>query len=446
VITIRKNWKATSVAGALVLVGSSVLLSSSGVTATASSPAAATPAHYSSGPDLGSGWANTWEAAVTHGDLTGSTNAGLNDQSVRLIVHTTVSGSEVRIRLTNEHGDQAITVGHATVAKPDTSTAVASDINPGTLHELRFNGSASAVIHKGDDLLSDPVNLPVGSQQDLVVSVYFPTPTGPTTFHSTSRQTNFVGPTDLADQVSGAGYTTTRTCCWFFLSGVDVLRGHTTGPVVVFGDSLGEGNGSTLDANTRWPNLLYKRLANAGGDRAPAVLNASLAGNRLNHEGIEPGAGDFPGFPELGDNALARLSDDVFKETGVRTVITDLGINDIWMSDDSATAIITTLRQLNAQLKARGVRSVLATLAPYEGMGGPGVWTPEKDATRNAVNAWLRTHCNEFDGLIDFDKVLRDPANPAQLLPSLDSGDHIHPNDAGNQLMANAVSLWMLAR
>ncbi|MGI8665178.1 MAG: SGNH/GDSL hydrolase family protein [Jatrophihabitans sp.] len=429
----------------MILTGATVLLSSSGVTALASSPAKAAPAHYSPGPDQGRGWANTWMAAVTHGDSAGSTNAGLNDQSVRLIVHTTVSGSEVRIRLTNEHGDQAITIGHATVAKPNLATASQSDINPATLHELRFNGSASAVVHKGADLLSDPVNLPVGSQQDLVVSVYFPTPTGPTTFHGTSLQTNFVGPTDLADQVSGLGYTTTRTCCWFFLSGVDVLRDHSTGPVLVFGDSLGEGNGSTLDANTRWPNLLYKRLAAARGNNAPAVLNASLAGNRLNHEGTEPGAGDFPGYAELGDNALARLDDDVFKEIGTRTVITDLGINDIWMSDDSAAAIIATLRQLNSQIKAHGMRSVVATLGPYEGMGGPGVWTPEKDATRNTVNNWLR-HTNDFDGVIDFDKVLRDPANPAQLRPSLDSGDHIHPNDAGNQAMADAVSLWMLAR
>jgi lysophospholipase L1-like esterase len=431
------NLKVIAVTGALAVIGSTIALTGSGSLAAASSPAAAPqPVH-------GRQWANTWMAAVTHGDATGSTNAGLNNQSVRLIVHTTVSGAQVRIRLTNEDGEQAVTVGHATVAKPDRSTAALSDIDPSTLHELSFGGQASAVMNKGAELLSDPVELAVGNEEDLVVTAYFPTPTGPTTFHSTTLQSNFVGPTDLAEDVSGAGFIQTRNCCWFFLTGVDVLRHTNYGPVVVLGDSLGEGNGSTLNANTRWPNRLYSRLLAARGNDAPAVLNASLAGNRLNHEGSEPGAGGFPGFNELGTNTLARLDDDVFDQIGTRTVITDLGINDIWMSNDSAAAIITTLRQVNQQVKEHGALSLVATLAPYKGNGGPGVWTPEKDATRQAVNAYLRTS-TEFDGLIDFDSVLRDPADPAQLRPAFDSGDHIHPNDQGNQAMADAISLATL--
>ncbi|HEX4728475.1 MAG TPA: SGNH/GDSL hydrolase family protein [Jatrophihabitans sp.] len=440
----KRNWKAPALAAAVTLAGTSVLLSGAGVSALASTSG------NSQGNSGHARWANTWMAAVTHGDSAGSTHNGLNDQSVRLIVHTTIGGSQVRVRLTNQHGDQAVTVGHATVAKPDLSTANEADIVPSTLKELRFNGQPSAVMQKGATLLSDPVSLPVGSQQNLVVSVYFPTPTGPTTFHSTSNQTNFVGPTDLADQVSGAGYTTTRTCCWFFLSGVDVTARDAAGPVVVFGDSIADGNGSTLDANHRWPNLLYARLASAEGDDAPAVLDAGLAGNRLNHDGTEPGAGGFPGFDELGSNAPARLNDDVFGETNPRTVITDLGINDIWMSDDSAAAIIATLRQLNQQIKERGLRSLVATLGPFQGLApfddtDPNlVWTPEKEATRQAVNDYLR-HSTEFDGVIDFDKVIRDPANPAQLRPSLDSGDHIHPNDTGYQLMVNAIPLRLLS-
>ena len=431
------SWKATTLTAALILAGSAVLAGGGLAASAASDNNGQANGHPS--------WANTWMAAVTHGDATGSTNAGLNDQSVRLIIHTTVSGSGIRVRLTNQHGDHSITVGHATVAKPDTSTASESDIDPSTLHQLSFNGQSSALVQQGDTLLSDPVNMPVGSQQDLVVTVYFPTPTGPTTFHSTSRQTNFVGPTDLTGDVSGSGFTITRTCCWFFLSGVDVYRTHATGPVVVFGDSIGEGNGSTLDANTRWPNLLYARLADRWGNNAPAVLNASLAGNRLNHEGNEPGAGGFPGFNELGRNAMAWLSDDVFSEIDPQTVITDLGINDIWMSDDPASAIIASLRQLNSQIQEHGLTSLVATLGPYEHNGGVGVWTPEKEATRQAVNDWIR-HQTEFDGVIDFDKVLADPADPAELLPAYDSGDHIHPNDLGNQAMADAVPLALLDR
>ena len=429
--------KATAVTSTLVLVGSLAVLNGSGGFASASSPAA------SPQPVHGRQWANTWMAATTHGNLAGSTNAGFNNQSVRLIVHTTVSGSQLRIRLSNEDGDQAVAVGNATVAKPDLSTPSVADIDPSSLRQLSFNGQSSTVMNKGAELLSDPVDLAVEREQDLVVTVYFPTPTGPTTFHGTSRQNNFVGATDLTQDVSGAGFTITRTCCWFFLSGVDVLRHTNYGPVVVFSDSLGDANGSTLNANKRWANLLYARLAAARGNNAPAVLNASLAGNRLNHEGTEPGAAGFPGFPELGTNALARLDDDVFDLIGPRTVITQLGINDIWMSDDSAEAIITSLRQLNQQIKERGMRSLVATLTPYKGNGGPGVWTPAKDATRQAVNAYL-LGSSEFDGVIDFDSVLRDPADPARLLPAYDSGDHIHPNDLGNQAMADAISLSAL--
>ena len=428
------NIKITAVTGALVVLGSSVVLTGSGGLASAAS---------SPDPVRGRQWANTWMAATTHGNAVGLTATGFNNHSVRMIVHTTVKGSQVRIRLSNEDGEQAVTVGHATVARPDPSTPVLSDITASSLQQLSFGGQPSAVMRKGAELLSDPVDMAVENEEDLVVTVYFPTPTGPTTFHGTTQQYNFIGATDLADDVSGARFTSTRTCCWFFLSGVDVLRHTNYGPVVVLGDSMGDANGSTFNANKRWANLLYSRLLAARGNDAPAVLNASLAGNRLNHEGDEPGAGGFPGFPQLGTNALARLDDDVFDQIGVRTVITDLGINDIWMSNDSAEAIIAALRQVNQQVKEHGAVSLVATLAPYKGNGGPGVWTPEKDATREAVNAYLRSS-TEFDGLIDFDSVLRDPADPAQLRPEYDSGDHIHPNDLGNQAMADAISLQML--
>ena len=143
------------------------------------------------------------------------------------------------------------------------------------------------------------------------------------------------------------------------------------------GHYSGAGTGSTVTADRRWPDLLAKRLIDARPEpRTPGVLNLSLAGNRLNHEGTEPGAGDFPGYYELGPNALARLNEDVFPQTGVRTVITHLGINDIWMNGDSPEAIIASLRQLNRQVQARGLTSIAGTLMPYEGNGGPGVWTP----------------------------------------------------------------------
>ncbi|KAB1152836.1 SGNH/GDSL hydrolase family protein [Micromonospora sp. AMSO12t] len=427
-----KRWHVITAAATLLVAGAPAMVASAG-------PADTGASHRRTV------WAGSWAAAVTRGNATGLTNTGLNDQSVRMVVHTTVGGERFRVRLSNSHGEQAVRVGRATVAKPNTATPDdLSDIDPSTLRTLTFGGATSATMNRGAELVSDPVALPVGDQQDLVLTVHFPTPTGPVTFHGQSRQTNFIGASDLTSAAGGAGFTIRPNCCWFFLSGIDVQRRHSPGSVVVFGDSIADGNGSTVNANKRWPDLLADRLVDARPDvRTPGVLNLSLAGNRLNHEGPEPGAGGFPGYHELGPNALARLDEDVFAQTDARTVITHLGINDVWMSGDSAEQIIASLRQVNQQVKARGLRSLVATLTPYEGHGNPGVWTPEKEATRQAVNAWLRGS-DEFDGLLDFDRVLRDPAQPGRLLPAYDSGDHIHPNDAGNQALANAVPLRLL--
>jgi len=364
-----------------------------------------------------------------------------------MITHVSVGGDKVRIRFTNIYGEQSVTIGHATVAKPDTSTPAQNDVVPGSIRELTFIGSASATMLKGQELYSDPINYPVDDTSDLVVSIFLPTPTGPVTWHATSLQSSFSGTGDQAAVAAGAGYTIQRDCCWYFLSGVDVQRHKASGSVVVIADSLGDGNGSTLNGNARWPDFLAKRLLDQRRNgKVPGVLNASLAGNRLNHEGPEPGAGGFPGFVQLGVNAGARLNEDVFEQTGVHTVLFDLGVNDIWMKDDSSAAIIDAIRKAGTQVRERGLRFTVATLGPFEGFDIDGVttpdneWTPEKEAVRNAVNGFLR-HNHEFDGVIDFDAVLRDPAHPSKLKAEFDSGDHIHPNDAGNQAMANSIPL-----
>lgn len=421
---ISSSWRAVAVTAALTLAGSSLAGASSS---------------QSRHDDA---WVGTWATAVTHGDATGSTNTGLTDQSVRLVVRPTVGGDKIRIRLSNIYGEKTVTVGAATVAKPNKSTPELSDIDPNTLRTLTFNGSGSASMVKGSELLSDPVNLRLGTLDDLVISLYFPENTGPTTFHGSSIQDNFVGPTNLVTQPGGAAYTLTRHCCWFFLSGVDVQTDDSAGSIVVLGDSITDGTNSTFNANNRWPDQLAERLAAAAGHKPfPSVLNAGLAGSRLNHEGTEPSDnGAFPGFGEVGVNSLARLNEDVFAQTDVRTVITELGINDIWMSDDSAAEIIGALRQVNAQAKERGLRSLVTTITPFEGLSGTDSWTPAKEATRQAVNSYLRSS-DEFDGVLDFDKVLRDPAAPSKLLAALDSGDHIHPNDTGYQAMAASVPL-----
>ncbi|MGW3890696.1 SGNH/GDSL hydrolase family protein [Micromonospora chokoriensis] len=428
-----KRWHVVAAAAALLVTGTPAVVASAGPSGTAAGR-----------PDRLE-WAGSWATAVTRGNSVGLTNTGLNNQSVRMVVHVSVGGPALRVRLSNLYGEQAVAVGRATVALPNTATADdLSDIDPASLRPLTFTGAASATMNRGAELLSDPLAFPVADDSDLVVTVHFPTPTGPTTFHGQSQQANFIGAGDLTGAAEGSGFTTRPTCCWFFLSGIDVRRKASPGALVVLSDSIGDGNGSTVNANRRWPDLLSDRLLAARPDaRTPGVLNLSLAGNRLNHEGTEPGDGNYPGYYQLGPNAAARLNEDVFPQTGVRTVVTHLGINDIWMSNDSPEAIIATLRQINQQVQQRGLTSLVATLTPYEGHGAPGVWTAQKEATRQAVNTYLRGS-REFDGLLDFDRVLRDPARPGALLPAYDSGDHIHPNDAGNQALAYAVPLRLL--
>ena len=396
-------------------------------------------------------WVGSWATALTAAEPapTHISRAGFTNATVRMPVHLSVGGEQLRVRLSNVFGEGAQTIGAATVAFPDLSTtAVLHDIVPGTLRTLTFNGSPSATMLKGQELLSDPVDLPVDDLQDLVVTVLYPTASGPLSWHATSQQSTFSGPGNLTT-TTAPGFTTRRNCCWFTIAGVDVLRRKASGSIVVFSDSKGDANGSTLNANQRWSDLLAKRLIeDHRNGKAPAVVNASLAGNRLNHEGPEPGAGGFPGFVQLGTNAGARLNEDVFPQTGVRTVILDLGINDIWMNGDSAEAIINSIRQIGAQVRERDLRFLVATLGPYQGFSvvpntPAGEWTPEKEATRVAVNDFLRSS-HEFDGVIDFDAVLRDPANPSRLRAEFDSGDHIHPNNAGNQAMADAVPLRLL--
>jgi lysophospholipase L1-like esterase len=384
---------------------------------------------------------------VTRGNLAGATATPLNNQTTRMIVHTSVGGSKIRIRLSNLHGDQAVEVGRATVARPNTATPAKSDIDAATSRELRFNGSPTATINRGAELLSDPIDVRLADDQDLVVSVFYPTSTGLLTVHQTARQTNFVGAGDLAAAADGGGYTTELACCWFLLSGVDVLRGDSAGTVGVFGDSIADGNGATLDANTRWPDQLADRLFKLKKGDIPGVLNFGLAGSRLNHEGQETGDGGFPGNFALGTNALSRLNEDVFSETGLHTLVVDLGINDIWMKNEPADKIIASLRQINQQVRERGIQVIIGTLGPFNGLAVVGgVWTPEKEVTRNAVNTYLREHRSEFDAVVDFDKILRDPADPTKVKAAFDSGDHIHPNDAGLKAMADAIPLNLIVR
>lgn len=388
-------------------------------------------------PGVTSQWVGAWAAAPA-GAGAGSSRLGFTNQSVRMIVRTSVSGDAVRIRVSDAFGDRNVNVGHATIALPDTGTPEATDVDQGTIRELTFNGgSQSVLVLKGAQVLSDAVDLRVAALQELVVTLYFPAETGPATWHFSARTTSYVGAGDLAGTAGGAGFTINRTS-WYFLAGVDVRSSTAIGAVSILGDSLVDGNQSTLGANKRWTDRLAERLVSERpfGPFQLGVLNQGLAGGQLGHDGTEVGAG----FPELGLNGLARLYRDGFSQTGVRVVVVCLGINDVQISNDTAATIINGLKQISTQIRERGLVAVGCTITPFEGFSS---WTPEKEATRVAVNDYLRQTA-DFHGVLDFDSVLRDPAAPSRIRADLASADFIHPNDAGYRAMADAIPLNLI--
>lgn len=379
-------------------------------------------------------WVGTWATALTTASPfdTGGSLSGFENESIRMIVQTSIGGGLVRIRLSNVYGDRALTIGHASVARPMTPSA--ADLDPRTLRLLSFHGRPSVTVPAGAEVVSDPVPLSVQPLGQLAVTIYLPEATGPTSWHWFSRQTAFVYGGDHAADPSGAAATMTLEH-FYFLAGVEVPDDHRTdGAVVVLGDSISDGPFLTLNANQRWPDFLAQRLSRRRHGADLGVLNLALSGNAAGHDGIEVG------LPELGPSGLDRLAEHVFVQPGVRTVIVELGINDIFQHDDGPEAIIAALHQIAADLHAQHVRVLLSTMVPAT--GDPS-WTAVREATRQAVNHYVRT-TRDADGVVDFDLALRDPADPARLNPTFDRGDHVHPNELGNMAIADIVPLSRL--
>lgn len=399
----------------LLVFGATVLTAALVTSSTATSTP---PAGHAPG-----GWVGTWAASPGTG-VPGTEN-GYPNFSIRNVVHTSVGGNKARVRLSNTFGRSPLTLGHVTIAVAQSGTSPAA--RPGTMRTVTFGGRQSVVVPAAAEVLSDPVDLVVPRDGDLLVTTYTPTPSGPVTYHAFTAQTSFFTRAgDFADQESGAAFTE-QTGVWHYVSGVDV---HTTAPgsVAILGDSITDGVGSTAGANNRWPDLLSDRLRGRLG-----VLNAGISGNRL--------LLDVPGS-SFGRNALSRLADDVLSQGDVRTLIVLEGINDIQQDPHQTdpAMIISAYRQVIAQAKARGIRVIGGTLVPFKGWR---VWDETLEATRQAVNDFIRDS-HEFDAVIDFDRALRDPADPLRMLPAYDSGDHLHPNDAGYRAMAAAVDLSLL--
>lgn len=345
-----------------------------------------------------------------------------NNQTIRMVVNTSIAGRTVRVELSNHFGAAPLKIGAAHLALHDKGGAIvaASD------RVLTFSGSPSALIPRGASILSDAVDLAVPALGDLAVSLYLPEDTGPPTQHPTGLHTTYIsGPGDFTAQPAFSAERTTNS--WYFLSGVHVLAPADTKLVVALGDSITDGATSTVNANASWPSQLAKRLHAAGMN--VAVVNQGISGNRVLADGA-------------GVSVLARFERDVLSQPGVTHLIFLEAINDIGSiarggGGVSAESIIAIYKQMIARAHMHGIKVIGATLTPYEGAG---YFSENGEAIRTAVNDWIRT-TGLLDGMIDFDAATRDPANPRRFLRPYTNTDFLHPNDAGYQAMADAIDL-----
>jgi lysophospholipase L1-like esterase len=378
-------------------------------------------------------WVGTWASSPVQGTTTATCpagDAGITDQTVRDIVFASVGGSSVRVRVTNAFGTAPLTVSSASVAIAGTGAATV----PGTMRRLRFGGRPGITVPAGAEAVSDPVRLRVRALQDLAVSVHVPRLTGPATIHSLAVQDNFVSAAgDFVTSADPADFGT-RISCWMFVDRVDVAASPLApGSVVAFGDSITDGLRSTVNANKRWPNDLARRL-DARHRPALSVVDQGISGNRLLADGA-------------GVSALTRLDRDVLTQTGARVVIMLIGINDIGFADlglsqpVTAADLIAGYRQIIARCHHAGLSIIGATLTPFKGV--PGYWNETGEQIREQVNTWIRTS-RAFDGVVDFAAATADPNDPLVFNRAFDSGDHLHPNDAGYQAMADAIDLRQL--
>jgi lysophospholipase L1-like esterase len=343
-----------------------------------------------------------------------------DNQTLRQIVRTSIGGGRVRVVFANTFGTAPLTIGAASIALHGKDV----DVVPSSLRKLTVNGSASFRVPAGAVMLSDPVDLQVPARTELAIDVFVPDNLGngssPITMHNGANQTSYVTAGNHVGESTLPDGAMTRS--WFLLSRVEVAAAPRAGAIAAFGDSITDGTRSTPDTNNRWPDHLARRLPSEF-----AVINVGIAGNRVLNEG------NF----NAGINALARFDRDVLAQPGVTHVIVMEGINDIGAANAAVDELIAAHKQLVERAHQRGLRIFGATLTPYEGAA---YFTPEGETKRTALNRWIRTS-GMYDAVIDFEAVVRDPAAPTKIKAEFDSGDHLHPNDAGYKAMGESIDL-----
>jgi lysophospholipase L1-like esterase len=384
-------------------------------------------------------WVGSWAASQQVPETQNSLDPQLlRDATLRQIVHLSVGGDQLRVRVSNAFGTEPLHLTAVHVARPVSAAGAVIDAASDT--PVMFNGSSDVMIPARAEYLSDAVAFPVAALSSLAISIHFDQPPMGETGHPGSRATSYVARGDLVSAVSLPDAKTVEH--WYQVSGVDVTSPVQAGAVVTLGDSITDGHGATTNENDRWPDVLAARMQAEKSTRMLGVLNEGIGGNRLLLDG-------------LGPNALARFDRDVLAQAGVRAVIVLEGVNDLGtltrdhdVSAEEHRALVRKIEGAYSQMieraHAHGIRVMGATILPYSGSKyyHPG---PESEADRQAINAWIR-EVGHFDAVVDFDKLTRDPAHPDHLLPAYDSGDGLHPGPGGYKAMGEAIPLKELAR
>jgi len=369
-------------------------------------------------------WVGTWASSPQLADPAEQRAPGFADCTLRQIVHVSIGGAKIRVRFSNAYGKTALTIASAHVAKATAN----GTIQPGSDKPLAFDEQSSVTIPAGALVYSDAIDFELAPLSDLAVTLYVKNPPEGITAHNGSRATSYFS---TGDAVSATVLPSAQSIDhWYFLNGVDVESRDATGAVAVLGDSITDGRNSTTNGNGRWPDELARHLHANKHTRGVGVVNQGIGGNRLLRDG-------------LGTNALARFDRDILSQTGVRWLVVLEGVNDIGTCKDAcdmelmAKDIIGAYRQIIIRAHSQNIRVYGGTIT---GFGASSYATPRAERARRTVNNWIRTS-GQFDAVIDFDAATRDPNDPSKLSQQSDSGDHLHPADAGYKIMGDSIDL-----